>query len=573
VPQGYAYGIWSYLERKYRNTEQDNVAVLWKEFVTLAQSTDETFDEYKARVDSVVELLTHAKQQPPASLYSTMLVWNLQPRYATAVLTLKTGDRLKDPATIDWMAITEYMAQYERSQQGLGETSAAESERALVARARPQWQPSSASAALSSGAGGGGRKHKLSHREWLKTAECFCCHKMGHVKADCPKKKDSQPGKSSPGRTKKKSGTAASSGSDDDSSGSESATESARMARQVNRFAVLQPDEDVADEPVRDRTYLARVLIASKATASAAANTSKKSSADAGSTAAAAAPAAPRQTKSLDEMLQTTAKAVDSAATVSTSCKRECLEGVRRCKPILIKMADGTVLSAMYKGTLTLRLPVMGDPHGRHVQTKIPDVYYHERFDANLLSWGLMRRQGWEMHSTKAGTHLVTPGGKKVNASTRGEMTILEDVVKERVYSLGGVVCMTAKELLAHHRRLGHVSWSRLVEMCKAGKTVGIGDIRGIPTSELEKAEKAVKECAACCEAKAHRKALGHRGLDKGAEAGAVLHMDTISVVVRDPATGQHATVPVGEGLIHRVVVGGHPPQDGGHSAGGDRCA
>src|SRR4029079_4706822 len=114
---------------------------------------------------------------------------------------------------------------------------------------------------------------------------------------------------------------------------------------------------------------------------------------------------------------------------------------------------------------------------GRYVSTKIPDVYFHERFDANLLSWGLMRKNGWEMHSTPTGTHLVTPGGKTVKASTRGDLTILEVFVEERVYKLGAVICMAAEEVVAHHRRLGHVSWTRLLEMCKAGSSAGIGDI------------------------------------------------------------------------------------------------
>ena len=96
VPQGYAFGIWSFLEKKFRNTEQDTVMSLWTRFVRLAQEADETFDVYKARVDSVLELLTHAKQTPPAELYAALLLWNLQPRYATAVLTLKTSERLKD---------------------------------------------------------------------------------------------------------------------------------------------------------------------------------------------------------------------------------------------------------------------------------------------------------------------------------------------------------------------------------------------------------------------------------------------------------------------------------------------
>jgi hypothetical protein len=62
-------------------------------------------------------------------------------------------------------------------------------------------------------------------------------------------------------------------------------------------------------------------------------------------------------------------------------------------------------------------------------------VYYHERIDANLLSWGCMREDGWEMHSTKQGTFLVTPQGRRVNASTRGRLTILHDAESERAYA------------------------------------------------------------------------------------------------------------------------------------------
>ena len=56
VPQGYAYGIWSFLEKKFRNTEQDSVMALWGRITTVTQELDETYDVYKARVDSIVEL-------------------------------------------------------------------------------------------------------------------------------------------------------------------------------------------------------------------------------------------------------------------------------------------------------------------------------------------------------------------------------------------------------------------------------------------------------------------------------------------------------------------------------------
>ena len=205
-----------------------------------------------------------------------------------------------------------------------------------------------------------------------------------------------------------------------------------------------------------------------------------------------------------------------------------------------IRMADGNVLSAMYKGDLPMTLQKSGSEKTSRIV--IPNVYYHERFDANLLSWGSMRRDGWELHSSIEGTYLITPKGMRVDASTRGGLTTIEDRYQERVYGLGSVVCATAQEVIQLHRRLGHVSWSRLVDMSASGTCVGIPDLRRMSDKELSKAEKAIKECRACAAAKMHRKALGHRGLDKGSRPGEVLHMDTFYAIVRDATSGKKKT-------------------------------
>jgi hypothetical protein len=118
VPQGYAHGIWSFLEKKFRNTEQDTIMALWTSLTSVSQEADETHDVYKARVDSVVELLTNASQTVPPGLYASLMLWRLHSRYATAVLTLKTSDRLKDPKSIDWTYVAQFMAEYERGPAG-----------------------------------------------------------------------------------------------------------------------------------------------------------------------------------------------------------------------------------------------------------------------------------------------------------------------------------------------------------------------------------------------------------------------------------------------------------------------
>jgi hypothetical protein len=177
VPQGYAFGIWSMLEKKFRNTEQDSVMALWERLISLRQEREpeESFDEYKARVDAVVELLHNAKQTVEAGLYTSLLLWRLQPHYATAVLTLKTGDRLKDPSKIDWTYIVEYMGQFERSQLGLNdrdmEPGGNSNYHAYSARHKQQYN--------------GDRSKKPRGYNDLADVKCYNCNKLGHYASDC----------------------------------------------------------------------------------------------------------------------------------------------------------------------------------------------------------------------------------------------------------------------------------------------------------------------------------------------------------------------------------------------------
>jgi hypothetical protein len=588
VPQGYAFGIWSFLEKKFRNTEQDTVMALWERITTIAQEADETHDMYKARVDSVAELLAHAKQTLPPGLYASLLLWRLQPRYNTAVLTLKTSDRLKDPAVIDWPAIAEYMAQYERSQLGLGDTEGA-GDRAMAARNKP-------SASTGGGKPPGGRD--------TSDVECYNCHRLGHYASSCPlpsrRQKNGHEGrpkqnKRQGGASSRKSAGGASPGVSEDDDGDESegkvsprtwppagqGGQRVNMVRSLNRFTPLASEDDRGR--VAARSYCARVLaglqqgarpaaLAKKAAepASPALKRLKHPGEEQGvpragdkkeekkkvsfgppteaksresnrrSPAPAPRPPPAHTPKSLDVALRTTSKAIDSGATVSITGNKDNLVNVRRCMPMPIMMADKTIVSAVYKGDMPMRLPVAGKPDSR-VTITIRDVYYHERIDANLLSWGCMRLDGWEMHSTSEGTYVVTPKGTRINASTRGRLTILDDAGPERAYAarMGRFVCQSAEDLLLLHQRVGHASWTRLLKMCRTGATTGVGDISGLSAAEVKKAEGLVRQCDACAAGKQTRNPLGHRGLDKGTEAGEVLHMDVFYTMMRNPQTNQ----------------------------------
>ena len=628
VPQGYAYGIWSFLERRFRHTGTDNILALTAQLHSTYMESDETFDVYKARVDSLVELIVCAKETVSPTTYAALLLWKLRPNYSPAILALKTSGRLDVLANIDWIATTQYMAEYERSQMGLGVADNA-NDRALLARTAPS----------ESSIG----KDQSSSSTGKYDPQCFRCNKRGHIARHCPSSKKDwtrQPGKSTDNRSNGSSSHGDSKSnrstqhrgksnhdgeSDENESSDEGKTNTKHrgyMARELlrraytirtlghtsNPYSILaQSDKNdremsnIRRAEVDPRSYLARAMMGSgtATTAAAAATSSSATSSSsandvhrqlkrlvrpneprAASPATAVTPSSakknkvsfgpemeskakeaarreprvqpprqlrepvekrePRSKKPLDVLLRTTSRAVDSAATVSITGNKDNLVNVRRCLPMGILMADNTMVSAVYKGEMPLRLNRADDPD-RRVRVTIKDVYFHERIEANLLSWGCMREEGWEMHSTKDGTHLITPKGTRVIASTRGKFTLLNDAGPERVYAtrsrMGKFICTDADDLIQLHHRIGHVSWGRLIKMCATGATAGIGSIAGLSSTELDKAEDAIKNCDACTQGKQRRNSIGHHGLDHGKSRGEVLHMDTFYVTMRNPVT------------------------------------
>jgi hypothetical protein len=53
LPQGWAYGLWAWLQAKYQGTEEDSVDALFSDWAALRQESDESFDQYRARVARV----------------------------------------------------------------------------------------------------------------------------------------------------------------------------------------------------------------------------------------------------------------------------------------------------------------------------------------------------------------------------------------------------------------------------------------------------------------------------------------------------------------------------------------
>lgn len=572
LPDGYAFAVLDLLEKKFRNTEADSIYSLWQQFTALAQEPNEDFAHFKARVDEARELLTHANDTPSEQLYTSILLWKLQPSYASVMSAMTEAGKLKDVKNINWIEVKSSIEQHERAQLALGTTEAA---RTMVARTRSQ--PSS----------------KPQGDKDLSHVKCWNCNEMGHYSNKCPlpqKKKSPRKPKS-----KKAAWSSKDNSSDDESGGRTS------MMRTSNMYDSLSSDDDEEEDYTPStgiRSYAAMALgvssVGSSSNSFSSSSTSRavaksmnvtigtathalskekktkvpsssvragillSSSKSASSTSAGSSKPTPSDNtlpnvsrkKSLDEELKTTSKAIDTGATVSTTCYKNSLSNMKRVSPpMVIRMANGSVLNAQWKGNLQMKLPVSGHKD-KWTEVVIEDVYWHEDFDANLLSWDAMRRDGWQLHSTSDGTYLFTPGGKRVDARSKGKLMLLEDTYSERLYGMlrginvpnRGIIVQDAEELISLHERLCHVSWTRLVDMCDAGATVGIGSIKDMDKSELAKAEKAIKECAACAEGKYNRKPIGHGGLDKGTRAGEVLHMDTFVATTRDPITMKKRT-------------------------------
>ena len=165
VAQGDARTLWTWLKTRFQSTEQDNIGDLWDKFTSLSQTSEETFDEYKARVDEVYALLGHASDKPSAGLYAHRLLWKLSARYTPAVLALKASGKLKDATKIDWNDVTSFINNHERSEHRLLGNDDAD-ERAMAATTRQARRNGNAT---------------------TETRHCFNCNERGHLSRDCNK--------------------------------------------------------------------------------------------------------------------------------------------------------------------------------------------------------------------------------------------------------------------------------------------------------------------------------------------------------------------------------------------------
>ena len=561
VTAGYAYGLWHWLETKLQPTEQDNVNALFAEFFSLAQSDDETFDAYRARVNQVDARLTAAKNRPSRAQYSFVLMDRLQPRFHAAVLAMKVNGTLRDADAINWELVATLINQHGRNedQLAMSSMSAGKAMAAVQTRGGARGGKFGSRGGRGGGSGSGGSEHKdvSRHPRTLADVECFNCHEMGHMSRNCDKPRQSNVGGAPGGAREGQRGAGGEYAAAarrqravyDDNSDDEGVRNYGCMIRIV--------DED--DDSMTERAMAAgsqakalRRLVRPGEGSSASAPSAKLKAAVAptqSATAPAAAasesaapkkPAAPgvaggkavgrRPTQSIDKVLTSTGWGIDTMASLHVSGNKDVFDALpRRCAPVKIEVADGAFVVAMQRGSVRLRVRNAAD--SKTIGVTIDNVYYHERFKVNLLSWGILKELDWELVSTKASSTVTTPGNNRIALRTGERVMVMEGCAPERVYSAiggdtSGATEAHALELQRMHERLGHVGFDRMVRIIKAGKSRGL-DKLVLSDKVIAAARELVLACKACREGKGTRTAFSHDGLDKGAAPFEVLHMDT----------------------------------------------
>lgn len=196
ISPGHANGLWTWLTAKFESTEQDRVADLLLKWQQLAQGEDEPIDSWRARVMKLAAQLEQVGEKPSARMLQWTYTDKLHKRYLPAVLALKASGKLKDAASINYEEIAQFLNSHERNV----ERAEVDDAKVMVAtgyggggRSGAQGQRSHAREMQSSSASRAGRDRGNRDRprppRTLDDVQCFSCGGYGHLKVDCPQKR------------------------------------------------------------------------------------------------------------------------------------------------------------------------------------------------------------------------------------------------------------------------------------------------------------------------------------------------------------------------------------------------
>ena len=371
--------------------------------------------------------------------------------------------------------------------------------------------------------------------------QCFNCQQFGHLSRQCKVHRKTKESSESTGGSSSGSGSSNGRGGGDHRGGkSGSRTEQVSLTQGSNRFDPLSSDDDTDQD--QDNMEEPRV---DQGSALGPANKEQEGRWGASFSAVEIQDPDPEETDGdarvcavRSDHSRSTPWGVDSMASLHISGDRRQFSSLRRCKPVSVLVADGNTVKATHRGTVPICVKTSG---GISVIFKARNVYYHERFTTNLLSWSVLRDRGWELHSTLEKTFVVMPGGNTITLNTAGRVSMMDAIssgsgfnlgagsASARAYSVGHLEINDVAGLVRLHERLGHMGFDRMVTIIKAGATLDVGKL-SVSGSTLLEARRRVLECRGCALGKGHRTAFGHRGIDKGSAPGETLHMDTYQV-------------------------------------------
>ena len=507
VPQGWAHGLWMWLERKFQSTASDNINSLLKDWHNICQAEGEFFDLYRARVDDLYVRLAAAQEKPSPRAYAYAMVNSLLPQYDVVVMALETGMLLnvQDYAKISWDDVARIINMHERKivAQSAKDAEAAGAKAMAVQHFHRKQQ--------SQYGGAHGAAPRGGHVE--ERRRCYRCGQVGHLKAACTS--DSKPAGAAPAAHAAAAQTKSTGSADQQGKRQEHVS----AAVGVHADAVQVQDAPAGAHSASGVSFAAVDQAAGTAMA------------------VGVAVVAGRGQKRIG---------VDSMASIHVSSDIDMFLELKPCEPFVVKGMDGGQLEAALSGRLELHL----DSNGVQSTVILENVYYHPSFAASLLSLGCLTKLGWVFHSDKDDTFVVTPANHKVSlrqdhrvsmlhctatlgAKEQGHLYSVHDGAAVAAEPEERVAVSSVDELVRLHEQLGHVGFDRMVVMLEKQATDGLAR-KPVSAAVLKEARARVLQCKACTQGKGSRNSFGSRGLDKGTEAGEVLHMDTNHVTVVD---------------------------------------